>query len=123
MFLCRICYSSAQFFDIDPSTSPVSKWPDIIVELARSVPCDLIEQYCFRDVCLICIWIRVQYHVLERVVVFVSLFSVFLEYSWGFVSFLHLSPPPLLMTILSAAAKEVFVLLDLILICIVETHR
>jgi len=122
VFLYRICYSSAQFFDIDPSTSPMSKWPDIIVELVRSVPCGLVEQYYFRDVCSTCRWIRVQYRVQERVVVFVSLFSVFLESWWGFVSFLHLSLL-LLLVILSAAANYVLLLLDLMLIYIVETHR
>jgi len=73
-------YSFEQFFDIDPSRSPMSKWPDIIVTLVRSVPYDLVVRCCFRDVCSICRLIRVQCHVRVRVVVFESMLFVFLDY-------------------------------------------
>ena len=96
-------YSFEQFFDIDPSRSPMSKWPDIIVTLVRSVPYDLVVRCCFRDVCSICRLIRVQCRVPVRVVVFESMLFVFLDYQF-LVPFLQ-SMPPLMLVILSVAAK------------------
>ena len=98
-------YSFEQFFDIDPSRSPMSKWPDIIVTLVRSVPYDLVVRCCFRDVCSICRLIRVQCRVRVRVVVFESMLFVFLDYYQFLVSFLLQLLPPLMLVILSAAAK------------------
>jgi len=98
-------YSFEQFFDIDPSRSPMSKWPDIIVTLVRSVPYDLVVRCCFRDVCSICRLIRVRCHVRVRVVVFESMLFVFLDYYQFLVSFLLQLLPPLMLVILSAAAK------------------
>jgi len=97
-------YSFEQFFDIDPSRSPMSKWPDIIVTLVRSVPYDLGERCCFRDVCSICRLIRVRCRVRVRVVVFESRLFVFLDYQF-LVPFLQSLLPLLLPVILSAVAK------------------
>ena len=99
-------YSFEQFFDIDPSRSPMSKWPDIIVTLVRSVPYDLVERCYFRDICSICRLIRVQCRVQVRVVVFESMLFVFLDYQFLVSFLLQLLPLlPLMLVILSAAAK------------------